>query len=154
MGNPGPPPPTLLLPLQVRNAKAMRRSISRVRRWLSEDGLTAAEAAERLVDHAMRRSTNDNASNALLHFSTRPLTMQRAGVGMGAACYGSAAGGGEAGSQRGHVSAVSAPNSGQIMKYDPRTFVSERGAHSAWAANPPVDGPAGTTLVHQHTAER
>lgn len=80
----------LLLLLQVRNAEA----VSRVRRWLAEDGLTAAEAAERLVDHAMRLGADDNASVVLLRFSARPLTMQRVGAGAGVGRFGSAAGGG------------------------------------------------------------
>ena len=35
-------------------------AVSRVRRWLCEDGLSVTEAAERLVDLAIRLGADDN----------------------------------------------------------------------------------------------
>mmetsp|Transcript_38537 Transcript_38537/g.85798 ORF Transcript_38537/g.85798 Transcript_38537/m.85798 type:complete len:531 (+) Transcript_38537:164-1756(+) len=54
---------------KVRNAEA----VNRVRRWLSEEGVSPADAAERLADYAIKLDSHDNISVLVLKFSSRPL---------------------------------------------------------------------------------
>ncbi|GAX80257.1 hypothetical protein CEUSTIGMA_g7695.t1 [Chlamydomonas eustigma] len=69
-----------------------KEAVTRVRRWLSEDGLSASQAAEKLVEYALRLDTKDNVSVVLLRFSAQPFEPRsRGGSGSASPAYANSA---------------------------------------------------------------